>query len=623
MKQLTRTLLILLAAMALAASVGAQNVTTGTLSGVVKDAQGGVLPGATVVALHTPTGSTYESVASGDGRFAIVNVRVGGPYELTITMPGFRTQTIGSVSVALGEASDLNVTLQLETLTETVQVVGEASQVFTPSKSGTTESVTSEIIRNLPTVQRSIQDFARTSPHFVQTQLNAGPSALSVAGRNNRYNNIQIDGAVNNDLFGIAETGAPGGQADTEPISIDAVQEMQLVVSPYDVRQGGFSGGGMNLITKSGTNDLHGAAYYFFRDQGLVGDGANNIPIATFNDKTIGLNFGGPIKRNKAFAFGSVEFRRKDTPSGYSVSGSSGQSFGHQAEAQRVLDILRSRYNYTPGTLDEFIHKTNGDKVFVRSDFNLGKHQLVVRHNFIDGFHDIGSQSNTTYKFADNFYRFNSQTNSTVAQLNSAFGTMVNEARFTFQRVREKRATETQFPQIRVDLPDGTSFNAGTEQFSTANALDQDVIEITDDVTLVRGSHTFTVGTHNEFFKFRNLFIRDNFGTYRFTSIDNLEAGVAQQFDYSFSLTNDPQLAAEFSVYQLGFYAGDQWRVTPTFTLSYGFRYDKPIFPDKPTANQQAVDVYGFATDVVPGTQTLSPRAGFNWNLSGDSSTRQ
>ena len=516
------------------------------------------------------------------------------------------------------------VKLELETVTEVVQVTAESIPLFTATKAGTSDSVATEVLETLPTINRSIQDFARVSPHFVQYAFNADPSALSVAGRNTRYNNLQIDGAVNNDLFSISgSAGTPGGQAETQPISLDAIQELQLVVAPYDVRQGSFSGGGVNAITRSGSNSLRGSAFYVFRDQGLVGDGIDNRPIATFNDKQFGGSLGGPIVRSKAFYFGNLEWGRKDTPSGFSISGDSGVSFGRQAEAQRFLDIMQRRYNYNPGDLDEFIRGTENDKVFARVDFNLGNSQLTVRHNYVDGYNDVGSQTNTNYKFADNFYRFNSQTNSTVGQLNSSFGAKFNEFRVTYQRIRDSRDTASRFPQVTVRLPDGGRFIAGTEQFSPANELDQDIFEITNDLTIVRSAHTFTLGTHNEFFNFRNLFIRDNFGTYEFASLDTFEAGSAQLYDYSFSLTGDPKFAAEFASYQLGFYAGDQWRLRPNFTLTYGIRWDKPFFPDTPTANPDAVANYGYATDIVPKTQTWSPRVGFNWDLTKDTIRQQ
>ena len=601
-----------------------QTVTTGTLNGMVSDQQGGVLPGAVVSAVHTPTGTTYEGVTQADGRFSLQNVRVGGPYRISVELPSFRPALIENVTVALGEATNVPVSMQLSAVSETVTVTAEISPIFTSSKSGTTDNIGTAVIETLPTINRSLQDIARSSPYFNQIAQDNFASALSVAGRNVRYNNIQIDGAVNNDVFSIASAaGTPGGAVETQPISFDVIQELQLVVSPYDVRQGMFSGGGINAITRSGTNEVHGSTFYVFRDQSLVGDGIDDRPIATFNDKQFGGTIGGPIVRNKAFWLGNAEWGRKNTPSGYSVTGESGVAFGREAEAQRILDIARTAYGYDPGDLSEFIRATNNNKVFVRTDFNLGTNQLTVRHNFVDGVNDVGTQSNTTYKFQGNFYTQNSQTNSTVGQLNSRFGEAVNEFRVTYTRIRDFRTFDDRFPAVTVRLADGTRFNLGTENSSHANELDQDAIEVHNDYTMVRGGHSYTFGTHNEFFKFRNLFIQNNFGNYDFASIDNFAAGVAQGFDHSFSLTGDPQQSAKFDVYQFGLYVGDQWRVGPQFTLTYGLRWDKPVFPDTPTANPASVANYGYRTDVVPTPQQWSPRAGFNWDLSGDDETRQ
>lgn len=606
-----------------AAMPAAAQVTTGTLSGLVVDEQGGVLPGADVVAVHVPTGTSYDGVTQADGRFVFQNVRVGGPYTVTVKLAGFREQVLGDINVNLGESTSVTARLGLETVQETVTVTAEASSVFTGARSGTSATVSEATIETLPTVQRSLQDFARVNPFVSQTATNANDSTLSIAGRSGRYNNLQIDGAVNNDLFGLADSGTPGGPASTQPVSLDAIQELQIVVSPYDVRQGGFSGGGINAITRSGTNRFRGTAYYFFRDQDLVGDGADDRPIATFSDKQFGGSVGGPLVKNRAFFFTNFDWGRKDTPSGFSVDGSSGQAFGRQEEIQRALNVLQTRYNYNPGGLGEFIRETNNNKVFVRSDLNFGKTQVTLRHNYVDAINDVLFPSITLYKFADQNYRFNSKTNSTVGQVNTAFGTSFNEFRMSYQRIRDKRVTDTAFPQVTVRLAGGGSFRFGTEQFSTANELDQDIIELHDDFTMVRGKHTFTFGTHNEFFKFRNLFIRDNFGTYEFASVAQLEAGFAQAYDYSFSATDDPKNSARFWVYQLGFYAGDQWRLAPNFTLTYGLRLDFPIFPDKPTANPLVEQIYGQRTDVAPGSQTWSPRAGFNWDLSRGETRQQ
>jgi outer membrane receptor protein involved in Fe transport len=596
--------------------------TTGTLSGEAVDESGGVLPGATVEAVHVPTGTRYTAVTDEGGRFNIINVRVG-PYSVSVSLGGFKTQERKDVNVRLGEERALTFKMGLETVSETVEVTADAAAVFNPSNTGPVSNVSQEAIQNLPTIGRGLDDFARLNPYFSSVAIGGtNTNALSVAGRNNRYNNIQIDGAVNNDLFGLAASGAPGGQADAQPVSLDAIQEIQLLVAPYDVRQGGFSGGGLNAITKSGTNAYAGTLYWFTRNQDFVGNGPDDREFGIFDDDTFGASFGGPIKKDKAFFFLNADLQRRKTPNGFSINGSSGQNFGHQAEAERFRSILRNRYQYDPGEFnEEFIRTTDNDKIFGRLDFNLSsRHQLTLRHNYIDGINDIygTGNSSTRFNFPDAPYQFNSKTNSTVAQLNSTFGKGFNELRITYQRVREFRGHATNFPQVTVRLPDGANLVAGTEQFSAANALDQDIIELTDDYTFTRGNHTLTVGTHNEFFKFANLFIRDNFGAYTFGSLDLLDQGFAQQFDYSFSATADPQQKARFRVNQFGFYAGDLWRVNPRLTLTLGIRVDKPFFPTKPTANPVSEANFGFRTDVVPNPTMFSPRIGFNFDVSGD-----
>jgi hypothetical protein len=612
----------------------AQTVTTGSLTGVVVDQQGGVLPGVSITAVHEPTGTQYSATTDTEGRFQIPNVGVGGPYRLTASLSGFNDQVQAGVNVSLGEARPIEFKLGLAAVAETVTVTAETT--FTETRSGTAENVSRETLEQLPTVTRSLTDFARVSPYFNQTNSNGGDAFLSVAGRNNRYNGIQIDGAANNDVFGLSDSGTPGGQTGAQPISLDAIQELQLVVAPYDVRQGGFSGGGVNAVTKSGTNTLSGTGYIFGRNEKLVGalpsqtdPNAPDTNAGKFKDTQWGGSAGGPLVRNAAFVFGNVDITRRDTPSGFSITGGTGQDWGHQAEAQRFLDILKNTYGYDPGGpgLGEFTRRNNSNKVFIRSDFNLlPGHRLTVRHNYIDSVADIGFPSATQYNFPDNFYQFKDTTNSTVAQLNSVFGSAYNEARLTVQTFDDRRTGQPDqrpFPLVRVDLPDGTNLRAGTENFSVQNELDQRVIEVTDDFTWLQGRHTITVGTHNEFLKFRNLFIRDNWGNYRFANLDNFAAGVAGAFDYSFSNTSDPRQAARFSVRQYGFYAGDQWRATPNFTLTYGFRVDLPQFPDKPGSNPAAVANFGYATDVAPSPAMYSPRAGFNWDLSNDSSKRQ
>jgi hypothetical protein len=597
----------------------AQNTTTGGLSGTIADNSGAALPGATVTAVHTPTGTRYETVSGATGKYALLNMRVGGPYAVTATLSGFKDWSRKDVFVKLGEEGIVNASLELGTLTEEVTVTAEVS-LINPTSTGPAANVAKEAIESLPTIARGLEDFARVSPYFDAKGSGDGTDrpVLSVAGRNNRYNNIQIDGAVSNDLFAISDSSAPGNGSDGQPISLDAIQEIQLLVAPYDVRQGGFTGGGLNAITRSGANAFSGTAYYFFRNDSLTGDGPTHTPIAPYSDKQWGASLGGPIAKDKAFFFANVDIARRQAPSGFSLDGSSGTNWGHTDEVDRFLSILSSKYSYDPGGKSEFVRNANADKVFGRIDWNLApNHQLTLRHNYLKGVTDRGFPSSRTYYMPDNWYQPHDKVHSSVAQLNSTFGTSVNEFRVSYQRIRTVTDGPTLFPQVIVDLADGSQIRAGRENFRHANELDQDVFELTDDFTMHRGNHTITLGTHNEFFKFRNLFIRDLFGSYRFSSLDNFDAGLAQQYDRSFSLTGLALQPAKFSVHQLGFYAGDTWRVRSNFTLTYGLRLDKPIFPDKPTANPLPEQLFGFATNVVPSPTMIAPRLGFNWNPGG------
>ena len=609
----------------------AQTLTTGTLSGSIVDQQGGALPGVTVNAVHDPTGTQYAATTDGEGRFQMLNVRVGGPYSVTATLSGFSDQRQSDIMVSLGEARKVDFRMGVAAVAETITVVGQS--VFSETRAGTAANVPQAAIEALPTISRSLTDMARTSPYFNESNSNGGDSFISVAGRNNRYNSISIDGAVNNDVFGLAASGTPGGQTGTQPISIDAIQELQLVVAPYDVRQGMFSGGAVNAVTKSGSNAFSGSAFFYSRNQSLVGaipsvtDATVKTKVGTFNDRQGGFSFGGPVVHNKAFFFGNLDLGRKQTPSGWSADGSTGQSFGHTAEVQRLVSILKSQYNYDAGSLGEFSKRGNSDKIFVRADLNLASnHQLTVRNNYVNG---IADQSGTTpsqliYIMPGNFYQIGDKLTSTVGQLNSTFNNMYNEVRLTYQRERNKRDPGKAFPHVQVDLSDAVSnLRAGAELSSQANELDQDIWEFTDDLTLQRGSHTITIGTHNEFFKFRNLFLQNRYGNYRFSSLDQLSAGIAGLYNYTFSNTSDPLQAARFKVRQFGFYAGDQWRARGNLTMTYGMRFDIPVFPDKPNANPVAINSFGYGTDVTPSPAMYSPRVGFNWDMSNGTSRRR
>lgn len=606
------------------ASVATAQSTTGSLSGQVsaKD-DGAALPGAQITATHEPTGTRYTAVTGTDGRFRIANVRVGGPYTVSAAMDSFHAQDANDVYVKLGDDTYLAFDLVLATIVETVTVTADAAPLINPSQTGATSNVSTAQIESLPTVRRSLQDFARTNPYFVVDAQDASATRINVIGRNNRYNSIQIDGAVNNDLFGLADTGTPGGQTDAQPISLDAVQELQLAVSPYDIRQGGFTGGAINVVTRSGSNAFHGSVYGSTRDQDQVGDGPADRPLSEFSEDQYGFRLGGPLVKDRFFFFANAEINRRDAPTGVSADGSTGTVYRDPAGAAAFKAFLSSTYGYDPGTLSDFPGKTDSDLAFARLDWNANdKTQVTLRHNYVNADKDIiANRSRTAYRFDTANYAFADETNTTVLQVNSVFGNSFNEGRLSFQTIRDERAVPVLFPSVEVGGtgPRNGELIAGTERFSGANALDQDVLEITDDFTMIRGAHTITLGTHNEIFEFKNLFISDFYGYYYFPTLAALQAGRATQYAIGFATGADPRRATQFEVRQYGVYVGDQWRVNDRFSVNLGLRLDQPDFVDKPTFNPAVQTALGFDTSATPSDDVvISPRIAFNWDPAGD-----
>lgn len=621
---------VLIAALAMAPMAVAQS-TTGSISGTVVDQEGGTLPGVTITATHEPTGSNYTAISNESGNFRMLNVRIGGPYTVTASLEGFRSQTASDRNVRLGQGLDLDFTLQLDSIDETVVVVADRP-LINPERTGAASNVSTEQLETLPTVTRGLEDFARTNPLFNVGSENEDPDAISVAGRSSRYNNIVIDGSVNNDLFGLSDNGSPGGQAGTTPISLDAIAELQLVVSDFDVKNGGFSGGGINAITRSGSNDFKGSVFYYTRDKDFFGDGPDELgEFGDFEEDQYGFRLGGPLVQDKAFFFLNADIEDRQTPTGWSIDGSSGRAFGLVEEAQVFRQTLIDRYGYDPGGLAENVRPNPSDKYFARADFILNdSNQLVVRHNIVDAALDVNRPSQFTYEWPGEAYAFNSETNSTVLQLDTIFSSNAyNSARVAFQTIEDRRgpANGIDFPWIEIEDVDGDGptdleFEAGTEAFSTFNELDQDILEIHNDFTWLAGDHTITIGTHNELFSFRNLFVQNGFGSYEFESLDTFLAGDVRRYRHTFANPGqDPN--ASFDISQYGLYFGDVWTVNDRLTLNFGLRVDVPYFEDDPGFNQDVFDLYGFRTDEMPsGEQLVQPRFGFNWSAN-DSGTAQ
>jgi len=613
-------LLVAIATLAFAPMALAQT-TTGNIAGTVSSS-GEVLPGVTIEAVHVPTGTRYVAASGANGRYFIPNARVGGPYKVTASLDGFRPFEATNVGVPLGATAEVSVNMELSTVSEAITVTATANEVINPNRTGSASAVSEEQIENLPTVNRQIQDFARTNPYF-NTSLTGDGTFMFVAGRNNRYNNIQIDGAVNNDLFGLSASGTPGGGAGTQPISLDAIQELQLLISPYDVRQSGFTGGGVNAVTRSGTNEFEGSVFGTQRDPSFVGEGPFGNKVSEFEQTQYGGRLGGPIMRDKLFFFLSGESNKRNDPNGTSADGTTGIVFTGSPSAADVANVLKTQYGYDPGSLGDLVFNTESKLFFARLDANVGgSNNVTFRHNYVDATQDNPPssfvRSATRYYYPSNIYSFPSETNSTVAQVNSVFSSSAfNEGRIGYQTIREQRSTPVIFPTVEIGGGERSgTIQAGTERFSGANALDQTILEITDDFTYVRGNHTMVFGTSNQLFEFSNLFISDFYGYYHFPNLAALQAGTPDIYRIGFATGSDPKRATEFKAAQYSLYANDQWRIGNGVTLTFGLRADKPMFDTTPSFNPVVQSAIGYDTSDVPNESiTWEPRFGFNWDI--------
>lgn len=632
MDNLKRGVFAVVAVVAAAPAFG-QGVTTASMNGTVVDERGDALPGATVVAVHVPSGTRYGTVTRIDGGYNFQGLRVGGPYTVTVSFVGYQTVERTIPNLSLGQNLTLDVTLREgDVVAGEVEVVGQGSSILNVDRTGAATNVSAEEIEALPTVSRSIQDFTRLTP-----QINGG----SAAGRNNRFNNIQVDGAVLNDVFGLAANGTPGGQAGTEPISLDAIEEFNVSVAPYDVRENGFTGASINAVTRSGTNTYQGSVYFYGRNESFVGSSQFGLPYGAFSDRQMGFRLGGPVVRNKVFFFVSGEMGGRQQPLDVGFAGASNTALFEVSRdsLQRMYDILKNQYGYDAGSFEAFDDRQENVKLFGRLDWNLSQNQrLTLRHNFVRANDDNLTRGAATYAFENNNYVFNSTQNSTVLQLNSIFSNRAsNEARLAYTRVRDNRDPQGDpFPQVSVTLQRVNNVNrvarAGGETFSNANELDQDVVEFTNNFTYFAGAHTLTAGTSNQFYAFRNLFIRELYGAYTFaatgsgasarTALQNLIAGNPTAYQRSYSLTGDPRQAAEFSSYQLGAYLQDEWRAARGLVVTAGVRLDVPFFPDEPANNATFAAAFpGRSTSEVPsGNLLVSPRLGVNYDVLGDRS---
>jgi len=615
-------------------SAAAQGVTTAAVTGRVIDDAGAPVVGAAILLRNLSTGQRFQGLTREGGFYAVENVAVGGPYTLTVRAIGHAPATRENVHLALGQAALFDFTVQ-RVVTELAAVTVTAAEedpLTSPSRTGTGSFVSDTAITRLPTLNRNFTDFILTVPQVEGT---------SVSGQHNRMNNIQIDGASNNDLFGLGSTGQPGGQVDAKSISIEAIREYQVLIAPFDVRQSGFSGGLINAITKRGTNRWTGSLFNYYQSDGLVGEDTAGTAFGEYRQDQRGFSLGGPLLSDRVHFFAVAEWQDRRVPS-------AGSTIGREPideveivadSAQHVVDVLSASYGVPGGSFREVTIETPNLNYFARLDFQLGDaHVLTLRHNYVGASDDNLSRSTTGYRFTSNAYTIDDKTHSTLAQLNSTVGggRFYNELSFARMSIRDRRDPKVRYPELEVEnesvIGADTGFNRfvlGAERFSQANELDQDVFEINDNLSFARGRHRITLGMHHEFISFRNLFFPNSTGQWRFASIDDLEQGLPNRYTrtipYSDAAAGVPGSTvkgvpvADWDVRQYGAYAQDQWDATDRLTLTFGLRVDVPTMPGVPDYNGAADTSFGVRTDIMPSGNALwSPRFGFNWDAYGD-----
>jgi hypothetical protein len=638
-------------------------VTTGSMTGVIKDSKGQTLPGASVKATHMPTGTVYVTQTTSNGRFTIPNMNTGGPYAVEITFVGFNAKKSDGIFLKLGSAYSFDVVLEEggRTLNEVVVTATDRNSILNSTRIGAATNISSKQLATLPTINRSITDFIRTTPQA---------SGNGFAGRDGRYNNLQVDGANLNNNFGLSTDPLPGGGA--QPISIDAYEEISVNIAPYDVRQSGFTGAGINAITKSGTNKFHGTAYTFYRNQDYigtkVGDASIESQIQDSKSNIYGFSLGGPIIKNKLFFFINAESEKNvipgisSTPTG--GSGSGNVSTTTAADLKRVSDYVNQKFGYVTGAFDNFPNfKNENTKILAKLDWNINKvHKLSLKYSDLTGTDDQalngssvpnGGGFNVTGRSNVTRLPFNRFSNNSMSYNNSNFffengvktGTFElksnisskfsNQFLATYSKVNATRNVNSSFFPT-VDVFNGAGDNLltfGTDPFTANNDVKNDIYSITNNFTYYKGKHTFTGGGTYEYQLVGNQFMPAAKGYYAFNSIDDLindRAPAYFAYTYSQIPGNSAPYAAEIKVGQLGLYAQDEIDFDNGLKLTVGLRADKPIYLDDQKENTaitalQLFDKNGnlksYKNSNTPSSNfLLSPRVGFRWDIKKDNS---
>ena len=630
-------------------------VTTASMSGTVMFQDEPVI-GATVLAVHEPSGTNYGTITNVDGRFSLQGMRTGGPYKVTISYVGYQSAVYSGITLQLGENYNLNVKLKESSETLDEIVITAAKTKFNTEKTGATTNISSSQITSLPTINRSISDIARLSPYA---------SDMSFAGGDGRSTNFTVDGANFNNNFGLSDN-LPGGG---NPISMDAIEEVQVVIAPFDVRQTNFIGGGINAITKSGTNTFKGSAYTYFQNQNMRGNSIDgeDLGARAKESKTIyGATFGGPIIKNKLFFFANVEVEKQPQQvikwrartEGEQPDENNYISRTTLSDMQKVSDFLRDKYGYDTGSATNFPADEKNLKLLGRIDWNITNgHKLSVRYNYtkntawnapnansMDG--GSGSRLYNTSRvgyqsmsFANSMYSQDNKVSSVSADLNSRFSYKIsNQLLFTYTDIEDMRGTNSSpFPFIDILAGKDAEGNqimepymsAGYELFTYNNGVKNKITSVIDNFTYFAGDHKITAGISFEHQLASNAYMRNGTGYYRYSSLDDFLNGAAPEtfaWTYGYNGVSDPKAQVTFN--QIGFYAQDEWNIRPNVKLTYGIRFDDLIFDNSDLQRNDAIYDLDFGgkhidTGKWPKSRMqISPRVGFVWDVFKDNSLK-
>lgn len=625
----------------------AQGVTDANLEGKVSNNSGEGIPGAAVILTHIPTGTEYTMMSSEAGYYVFPNVKVGGPYKLEAKYIGYSDVSQEDIYLSLNQTLKLPITMYLETENiEEVEIVYDMGDDMNSGKTGSVTFVDNKQIEIMPTITGSQADLTRLTPES---------NGNSFGGRNNLYNNFSLDGSIFNNSFGL-DYATPGGQADAQPVSIEAIDQMQISLAPFNVTEGGFTGAGVNAVTKSGTNELKIMLYEYFRNESFIGSkvGDADAPNYDYLNNRFGVNIGGPIIKNKLFFFVNYEGVRQDRLA-HGFIADDGVTTGDnvtsvpEADIMAVQSHLLSEWGYDAGAYQGYNHEKKNDKLLAKIDWNASKNTKVrLRYNYLNAFNDIlphpeaiGGRGPTSFRlpFENSSYNINNKIHSIVGEVNTLFSNKItNNLLIGYTAFRDRREPFSEpFPVIDILNNNGqTAITAGSEMFSTHNRLYQDVYQFTDNLNIYMNKHTFTVGINYEQFNFDNSFNLFYYPLYVYGTVNDFLNTTVTDVDYNAVVESSNQTEyswAYVDVGQIGFYVQDRYKVNDQFDITLGLRVDLPIYLSEIERDPETADFGGWVDEngdpatvdpsKFPNANFLwSPRFGFNYDITGENKIR-